>query len=678
LPDSLDIAKANILTSPVAGCFWRRSKESLPAMAPSPSIAAPPLPQPILTLGVTGHRGNNPAFAANAAAIAGAFDMILDQVAAAAGSAPIRMHSLLADGTDQLAATAALARGWELAAPIPFGRALNLAINCHPQNGTDARRLLAGQAPHDPGTAAQAATLAALLDRARLFELADADAGVAALFLAMMDGPGDTDAAQRYVATASRRVSLAGRVMIEQSDLLIAVWDGASRDAVGGTGHTLTSALGAGASVILIDAHRPDRWRIVHDIEALDQPGETADRESGLAAAVAAAVRPPGTATAAAHALDSGQWRAQSSPWFHAYRRVEAVFGGDRQRWRSLRITHEPPDAVANGSGAPLLATLAALPGADAAWPRAITAAVLQRFVWADGISTRFSDRYRGGMVANFILSGAAVLAGLAYLPTVGPQGKQLFALVEFLLLAAIVLSTARAQREHWHDRWFETRRAAEYLRHAPFLLALGAARPPGRWPRGQSAPWPEQHARHALREVGLPAVGIGQAWLHTVLDGLLIPHLSSQRDYHRAKAERLERVHHRLDAVSIVAFQLAVVAVALWLLLWAAGEIAIVPATLAEKSAKLFTFLGVMFPTVGGAVAGIRYFGDFDRFAAISRVSAEKLDNVLRRACLLRASPSRDYGNVADLAHAADEVVISEIESWQAVFAGKHFTVPV
>jgi hypothetical protein len=91
-------------------------------------------------------------------------------------------------------------------------------------------------------------------------------------------------------------------------------------------------------------------------------------------------------------------------------------------------------------------------------------------------------------------------------------------------------------------------------------------------------------------------------------------------------------------------------------------------------------TFLGILFPSLGGAVAGIRYFGDFDRFAAISRVSAEKLDALHRRASLLVAAPESalDYGSVADLAHAADDVVISEIEGWQAVFAGKHFAVPV
>lgn len=42
------------------------------------------------------------------------------------------------------------------------------------------------------------------------------------------------------------------------------------------------------------------------------------------------------------------------------------------------------------------------------------------------------------------------------------------------------------------------------------------------------------------------------------------------------------------------------------------------------------------------------------------------------------RAFGALDYGRVADLVHATDDVVVSEIESWQAVFGGKHVTVPV
>ncbi|WP_310475168.1 hypothetical protein [Sandarakinorhabdus sp.] len=646
----------------------------------TPELLPPPLPVPILCVGVTGHRHNNPAYAANASQIAAVIDELCSAIAAAAG--PVRLHSLLADGTDQVAAFAALARGWELVSPLPFGQALNLAINAHPASPDDARRLLAGLPALEPATAARVETLNQLAAHARLFELADADAVIAPLYLAMTDAPGDVAAAQRYSSAASRRVALAGRVMIEQSDLVIAVWDGATRDAVGGTGHTLASALATGATVVLIDAHDPHKWRLVDDLEMLDQLPDCSGREALLAKAIAAAIHPADED--AAVALAASAWRDRTTPLFHGYRRVEALFGGAKRPWRSLQMTHESPQAIEKGSGAAVLAALTGLPGADPAWPRTIGRAVFQRFAWADGISTRFSDQYRGGMVANFMMSGAAVMAGMAYLPTAGPEWKHLFALAEFLLLGSIVLTTALAKRDHWHDRWFETRRAAEYLRHAPFVLALGVTRPPSRWPKsgaaGEAAAWPEYHARHAQREAGLPAAAIGQDWLRAVLDGLLIPHIAGQRDYHRIKAQRLDRVHHKLDRVSIVSFQLAVVAVALWLLLWLGGALGLVPDVLAEKTAKLFTFLGVMFPTIGGAVAGVRYFGDFDRFAAISRVSAEKLDRLHRRAMLLHSAPacSLEYGSVSDLAHAAEEVVVSEIESWQAVFAGKQFTVPV
>ncbi len=94
----------------------------------------------------------------------------------------------------------------------------------------------------------------------------------------------------------------------------------------------------------------------------------------------------------------------------------------------------------------------------------------------------------------------------------------------------------------------------------------------------------------------------------------------------------------------------------------------------------KLFTYLGVMFPTLGASIAGIRYFGDFERFAAISDVTAEKLDNVHKRIQHLLGAPDAnlDYGVVSELAHTVDDIVVSEIENWQAVFGGKHITVPV
>ncbi len=87
-----------------------------------------------------------------------------------------------------------------------------------------------------------------------------------------------------------------------------------------------------------------------------------------------------------------------------------------------------------------------------------------------------------------------------------------------------------------------------------------------------------------------------------------------------------------------------------------------------------------MLLPTLGGAIAGIRYFGDFERFSAISSITAEKLDAIDQRIIQLLAAPDSaiDYSTVADIAHATDEVVVSEIENWQSVFGGKHVSVPV
>jgi hypothetical protein len=334
---------------------------------------------------------------------------------------------------------------------------------------------------------------------------------------------------------------------------------------------------------------------------------------------------------------------------------------------------------VAQGSGAGVAKALASLPKSDAGFANRILSGVLGRFAWADGIAAHLSDTYRGSMVVNFLLSAMAVISGVAYLPVVDSAWKWPFAAFELVLLGAILAITFVGQRRRWHGRWFETRRVAEYLRHGPLLLSLGAARAPGRWPRGSDTSWPEHYARHALREIGLPKVRITPAYLRAVLVELIAPHVSSQRGYHAQKARRLAAVHHNLDHLSERAFQIAEAAAALYLVLAAASWTGFLDEHLFKSLTKVFTFLGVALPTFGGALSGIRFFGDFERFAAISRVTAAKLDAVHARIALILRAPDSalDYGTVADLAHAADDIVVSEIENWQAVFEAKQITVP-
>jgi hypothetical protein len=656
-----------------------------PLPSPNPEAAW----QPRLVLGITGHRASNPSYSAHVDAIAAALADLFARIDAIGTALPgahaaVRLHSLLVDGTDQVAAELALARGWELAVPLPFGADLNLAINAHPATVADAAALCRGQPASDQSVEARAAAIRAITASAHLFELADRDVEIERLWLASLADPDDRVAARAFDALASDNVALAGRVMIERTDLVIAVWDGKVVNLPGGTGHTVATALAMGTPVLLVDPAAPQAWSILTRPEELghigrrapDATADTARLEATIRAAVVAPDWHP-------QRLAGERWRDRSSRIFGLYRLIERVFGDGKVLSGPSRVVYEAPDAIANGSAAGMLAAAAAAPGGDPQLAAQLREELLPMFAHADGIAGRLSDAYRSGMCINFVLAALAAIIGLAFYPLGMAHAKWLFASVELLLLAGILALTFAGSRLGWHRRWFELRRVAEYLRHAPGLLLLGVSRPTGRWPRkgggGRAAEWPEHFARHALREVGLPRIRVTRAYLRACLDGVVRPHVAAQRAYHEGKAERLERVHHRLDRLAETCFALAVASVLAYLLLKLATVAGIAPKSLSDTLSPVFTLLGVAFPTLGANIAGIRYFGDFERFGAISRAAAERLGEIETRIGLLLtgADSALCYDAAADLIHAVDEAVVDEIESWQAVFGAKHLALP-
>lgn len=653
----------------------------------SPTIALPPAR---ICIAITGHRESNAAFATNRTAIETALSAVFDAADIATRSqsdavGTTRLVSLLAHGSDLIAVDQARLRNWDIVAPLPFGFELNVAINADPQTADDAEALLSGDSVSDPALAARAEHIRAFAEFARTFELAEEDNKVSNLFIDMLRRPDDQMAARGFSNLASDRVATAGRVMIEQSDVVVAIWDGVTPGGIGGTRHTIATALNLGTPVVWINAAFPEAVIILRSPEELSVVGDATKKASAadIRHVFDSTLNPPASdQNERAIRFHTEQWHPRSNRQFHAYRRIEALFGGKgvRSRLGGLVQRYERPEEIATGSGAKLLFDAQQLPGGDAAFTAKIEQDVLRRFAWADGLSTYLSDASRGGMVTNFILSALAIIIGVAYLPLASVDSKWPFALGELLLLVSILAITATGRRRRWHGRWFETRRVAEYFRHAPIMLLLGVARPPGRWPRAVETEWPEHYARQALREIGLPSVVVGQEYLRYVLDHLLRDHAERQRTYHEAKAHRLTRVHHKLDRLSERLFALAVISVSTYLALIVLGEFRIISPDWAHDLSKLFTFLGVILPALGGAFTGIRYFGDFERFAAISEVTAEKLAVVEARIAILLMAPQGDlrYSQIAELAHAIDDIVVTEIENWQSVFGSKQIAVPV
>ena len=641
--------------------------------------------RPHLALGITGHRPDNPAFASAAEAVNAALHDIFATIEGIRGEIAldhpggIRLHSLLAAGVDQVAAQLALERGWELVAPLPFGKAINLAINAAPTGRDDLVALCAGREPDDPAVRARAERIRALVKQASTFEIADRDEEIGHLLLRRMEDPADMTAAHRLQALTSDNVALAGRIMIERSDLLIAVWDGKRTDLAGGTGHTVVAALENGTPVLVIGLDNPAGWTILSQPEELGHlaRGTAGEPETArLRALVEAALAPVGPAV---QALEQEQWRARSPFGFGMYRRIETLFGGRTTKSGTIQAVYESPDAIAQGSGRGLLEATGTVLGSDDRTHLALRNQLLPAFAWADGVSSRLSDAYRSGMTINFALSALAIIIGLAYLPFGLAQFKWIFASIELLLLVAIVLITYAGHRLAWHRRWFQTRRVAEYLRFGPAIAIMGVARPIGRWPRAEGNDWPERFARDALRDAGLPATRIDRDYIRKVLEGIVLPHVKGQRRYHEAKSAQLARVHRRIDKSAEACFLTALVAVTAYLALVAGAALSLIPPEWPYASAKAFTFMGVAFPTLGANLAGIRYFGDFERFSAISLVTASKLASVdARIELLLTGEPSRlTYRAASELVQTVDEIIVDEIENWQSVFGAKHLALP-
>lgn len=637
---------------------------------------SPPKAEGRLCVAVTGHRSGHASFAGRADIIEAVLRAVLHELNAVNKGA-MRVHTMLADGVDQIAARIALDAGWEHVAPLPFGAALTAAFGGPARTRDERARALAEAvsvfADGGAATSPDLEGFASLARQSRVFALAEQDEAFAALWL---DAAEDARAQQRFAALSSARYALAARIAIEQSDVLIAVWDGATHAGVGGTGDTVRAALDAGAPVIWINPATASEIRVLTTHEDLCEGcvSSSTNARQSLSSACAAA-----TASVAAElSSDDGvkryyreRRRRGNNPLWRGYRVIENVFGASRDsdhQSTKIAVSFKHPREHGADALRPSAETLETLLGPQDPWLAEAMARFPARFGWADTIATGLSDAYRGGMVLSFTLAACAVLANLANIP-LGIGQDWMYTLAELVLISGVIFIAMLGIFRHWHRRWFESRRIAEYLRHSFYLAPLGVMRAAGRWPRGLDTSWPEEYVRATLREIGLPGREIDAKYVRGVLFELILPYVLSQRDYHRGKAKRLHRVHRQLDLVSVILFVLAFL-VALYQLV---GNLAGAPPP--QWAAPWLTFISVALPMLGAIASGVRFFGDFERFAAISDVAERNLTQLADRIQSLHGA-TFDYDTASRLAHGMESVFVQELESWQAIFGGKQMGV--
>ena len=586
-------------------------------------------------VGVTGHRALPeaavPAIAKTVSAVLTTIEAMVRGIADAetrlvpeTGAPLLRVISSLAEGADQLVAEAALERGWELQCPLPFARE--------------------EYAKDFSGAAAE--RFGALLARAT----------------SVFEHDGD----RRHADWAYLE---AGRTMLAQSDLVIAVWDGQPSRGTGGTAEVVREALARGIPVVRIDPAKPE----VPVLLGTSPNGR--DWAAGVQKYLDDLLSLEGhKGLGRLRTYLSSVQDLRNYAW--AYQFFRSVFSGERwsikQSRRALYSRAVDTWPVQWRAELPTLSRIG----------ERIDAGVGEHYAWANGLAETNTGIFRSAYILRYFLVTLAVLWGAIgfYAPiSLGWKG---FVAQALCLLAAIWL-ILRDNCRGWQRKGIEYRWLAEQLRIHRYLLPLGRTVLPVTQhghPIYEGPRWARRHVRCIVRRIGLVHGRVDATYLRAHRAIVLeheIAGLGGQWRYHNKNAKRNRRIADRLRRWAMRFFVVGFVAIVVRMGLWAWApaskpwsEMGLVDLlwVLEKAAAATLPALGVMFSSMGS-------HGEFKRLAARSRAMAKYL---CARTVAFRANDSPTWTEAVDDTLQLAQSLRAEVSDWSTVMEGRKLALPV
>ncbi len=620
-----------------------------------------PAPKPRLgfRVGVTGARPNRldpaavPALAAAVGAVLGHIRMTIEALAAepttrslyAPEPATFRFISPLAEGADRIAAEAALAQGFRLEVPMPFPEG--------EYRKTFAPELPPGFPPFEP-----------LLARA-VTERGEA---------ATLTLDGSLEAAE----PAFRAV---GRLVVRNSDLLIAIWDGKDGKP-GGTAEIVRYAAHAQVPIwwIKAEADAPPRLLVgAAMFERREHAAEGAAAEAALSLLLRATIQPPEPGEPARHgwlgeimhrfALLFGDRREPLPAFFAETEEPRRPWPWGIYGWLLERLA--PPLPEAEGPVAPPLPE--ATDEVESSWERIYAA--------ADRQGTKYADRYRSSYVLVIGLAAVTVATlglGLA-LPGPARQGWTLLRLAsliltvfEFLALIGIAAIVGAAELGRWHEKWIAYRLLAELCRKERVLARLAWSLPlarvsalPGQEEagRGPRNAWVAWTVTATMRTASLPLGAIGRHVPRARALGLSM--IAEQTGYHRGRRARSAAFVRRLALLTDVAFGITVLLVAAKLSLTAATGSAGV-------SVRWLGMFSVALVALSAASVSLRSYAEF----GLLELQSERMLRLFAetKAEFDALDPGRPLASAAlgAVLHGLALAMLEDVQGWSLLFRTK------
>lgn len=544
----------------------------------------------------------------------------------------LSLVSSLAEGADTIAARAALAADWELDAVLPF--------------------------PVDKvGSEADGTTDRRLLEQARCV-----------MTLPPLQSKGSD------TGTKEKAYELAARILLGQSDVLIAVWDGQGSDGRGGTRETIDRAVRFRIPIIHISPRGrevprliwsgfdelPDVERRIEDMVRLPllplDPGRS--EEADVYKLVAGVVLPP-IFRAVQKDIDSMRYGKRELNAFRWFR--------DRQTKRDVAAERESASALREQL-APLLPAELAVNESPAPHAVAIERLV-QAFAAAD-VTAKTNARLFRLAVFGVAFFASAALVSAAAATILGKDRHGVAVGVEIVCILLMIGVTAIGTRFGWHGHWMDAREVAERLRLAVVFWTVGV------WPFPAVSAgdgWIDRYVRAYVREQSVFDNGGHPGWVADVrraLRGLLVGQIA----YHEDLAQRMNRMNHRLEAGSRLGLRLVIAT----LLLYAVAFVfpGWVPHWLAEPLHRFEHYLSTWTITLS-AVSFMAYILrttlDFEGIAKRSERMAYHLGHQLEIGDRQGDSIEPVYAYADGLA----QIILDDLNRWRTTVESRVLAMP-
>jgi len=579
----------------------------------------PPRPGRVLNLGVTGHRP--PRFLpGHFAPVCAALRQIVAELGALGGGnnpGRMRLVSPLAEGADRAAALAALELGLELQCPLPFHRE---------------------EYERDFATEASRAEYRALLGRATA--------------VLELDGRREDEAAAYLNA---------GRVMLQQSDVLVALWDGQGARGRGGTAEIVARAAALGIPVVQIafaGGREEPSIRLVGE-------EDTGPWQEALRRRVGPLL---GDEDARTKLYFSETGRRIHYGWpFLVFRNLVCL----RKPWEGVRL-RLPPFRERAAADLARWRAVSRLPEGVA---DAFEASFASHFAWADHLSIVYAGLYRSTYLLRYGFSALAVVfTVIASYSAFAWQGF----LLQTLSVAAFIGLVLLENRKQWHLRALEYRIFAEHLRlnYFSYPLGLGVERiSPFDGGLGTPPAWIARQLRAIVREAGMVSARITPEYLGAHRDFLRSANVEEQIAYHKALAHWQGLAGARLYRAAMFFFLLGLAAVVSRAVAyqWVPGGLAQAARADSplwqERLLYWIKLCSVLFPAVGATLATVRSHGEFARLAARSAVLLTFLE---ARKKALAAQETADWESASRATRKIARELLGELIDWRTVIAGR------